>query len=95
MDGLVSSFGHSFTKQYTLSAIIDMNGQMTLVEKEGKDKIFSHQYLVTGLRNEFNLSDKISIPITASINMMRMAEYSDRSLKSMFKSTDKSGYFDD
>lgn len=94
MDGLQSSFGYSFSKYYTLSAIMDMNGQMALVEKDGKDKMFSHQYLVTGLRNEFNLSDKISIPITAGINMLRMAEYSDRSLKSMFKSTDRSGYFD-
>lgn len=93
MDGLQSSFGYSFSKYYTLSVILDMNGQMALLEKDGKNKMFSHQYLVTGLRNEFNISDKISIPITGGINMLRMSEYSDRSLKAMFKSAE-SGYFD-
>lgn len=94
MDGLESSFGYSFSDYYTLSAIMDLNGQMAMIRKDDKDQIFSHQYLVTGLRNELTLSDKVSIPITVGINMLRMTAYSNRNIKSMFSNSGRSGYFD-
>ena len=91
MDGLEISAGYKANTYIDLNIVVEMNGQMALVEKDGKDKIFSHQYIVTGFRPEIMVGKKLSIPITAGIHAMRTAEYSDRSLKGMFD--DKSYYF--
>lgn len=60
--------------------------------KEGKDKIFSHQYIVTGLQPEFTLGEKVKIPLVFGFQAIRPAEITDRSLKSLFQ--DKGYYFD-
>jgi hypothetical protein len=69
----------------------EMNGQMALIEQDGKDKIFSHQYIITGFRPEIKIGKHLSIPITAGIHAMRPAEIRNRSLKAMFQ--DKGYYF--
>jgi hypothetical protein len=90
-DGLEMSAGYKVNKNLRLSFITEINGQMALLEQDGKDKIFTHQTIVTGIRPEIRLGKRISIPITVGMNMMRTAQLSDRSLKNIFQ--DKEYYF--
>lgn len=91
-NGLSVSAGYNATKFLKLSLIGEMNGQMALLEKDGKDVMFSHLYIVTGLRAEVKLGKSVSIPFTAGINAIRPTTFSDRTLQGMFKSKD-SYYF--
>lgn len=86
--GLDISAGLNINKHFTLSLAAEMNGQTALLEKDGKDVIFTHQYIVTGVRPEIKINKIISIPLTAGINAVRPAYFSDRTLKGMFKSND-------
>lgn len=91
LDGINISAGYILNKYVKFQIVAEMNGQMALLEVDGKDKIFSHQYIVTGLRTEFHIGNKVSIPITLGIHAIRPAELKDRKLKSLFK--DRSYYF--
>lgn len=84
-NGLELSAGLDINRYLKLALIADMNGQTALLEKDGKDVIFTHQYIVTGLRPEIRLGKTVSIPLTAGINAVRPAYFSDRTLKAMFK----------
>lgn len=92
-DGFLSSCEYEFNEKISLSAIWEVTGQMSYVKREGKDMMFSHQYMVAGLRPEFRLGKNISIPVTLGVNTMRMVGYDKRTLKAMFTSTGPSGYF--
>ena len=91
LEGIEMSAGYTINNNLNLNLVVEMNGQMALLEQNGKDKIFTHQYFVAGLRPEIKLGKHISIPITAGIHAMRPAEMVNRSLKSMFQ--DKGYYF--
>ena len=52
VEGLDISAGYTFNDKFKLSYVLEMNGQVALLEKDGKDVIFSHQYIVTGFRPE-------------------------------------------
>ena len=91
MDGVEMSAGYNANRHLSLNLVAELKGQMALMEQDGKDKIFSHQYIIAGFRPEIKLGKRISIPITAGIHAMRPAEITDRSLKSMFQ--DRSYYF--
>jgi len=91
LEGLEMSAGYTVSKNLSLNIIAEMNGQMALMEQDGKDKIFSHQYIVAGFRPEIKIGKHISIPVTAGISGMRPAEITNRSLKSMFQ--DRTYYF--
>ncbi len=90
MEGLAMSVKYDAHKHISLSLIAEMNGQMALLEQDGQDKIFSHMYVVTGLRPEIKIGKKLSIPITLGVNALRPAEMTDRSIKHMFSSK---GYY--
>lgn len=84
-EGLELAASYGFGDYFRLSLVAEMNGQMALLEKEGKDMIFTHQYIVAGLRPEIRLGKSgFSVPLTVGINAMRPAYYSDRTLKGMF-----------
>lgn len=91
MQGLEIAAKYNFNKTLSLSFVTEMDGQLALLEKDGKNKMFSHQYIVVGLRPEIKIGKRVSIPITAGISAMRNAEFSDRKLKSMFR--DENYYF--
>lgn len=91
MEGLEMSAGYNVNKNLSLNIVAEMSGQMALLEQDGKDKMFSHQYLVAGFRPEIKIGKYISIPITAGISAMRPAEITNRNLKSMFQ--DRVYYF--
>ena len=85
LEGLEVSAGYKVNKSLSLNIVAEMNGQMAILERDEKDKMFSHQYIVTGFRPEIKIGKYVSIPITAGISAMRTAEITDRSLKSMFQ----------
>lgn len=91
LEGIEISAGYTINNYLNLNLVAEMNGQMALLEQNGKDKIFTHQYFVAGLRPEIKFGQHVSIPITAGIHAMRPAEMLNRSLKSMFQ--DKGYYF--
>lgn len=84
-NGVEVSAGLKINRFLDIALIGEMNGQMALVDKEGKDMIFSHQYIVAGLRPSFKIGKKLSIPFTLGVNAMRPANYTERTLKAMFK----------
>jgi len=87
-NGLKISSGYDVNRFLKLSLIAEMNGQTALLEKEGKDMIFTHQYIVAGFQPEIKIGKRISIPVTAGISAVRPAYFSDRTLKAMFRSVD-------
>ncbi|MDR1201588.1 MAG: DUF6268 family outer membrane beta-barrel protein [Tannerellaceae bacterium] len=92
-EGMDLSAGYNFNDYFALSLAFEMNGQMALLEKDGKDVMFTHQYLVTGLRSEIKFGQTgLSMPVMAGINAYRPAYYSDRTLKGMF-ATNNDFYF--
>lgn len=91
LEGLEMSAGYHTSKCLSLNLIAEMNGQMALLEQDGKDKMFSHQYIVVGFRPEIKIGKYLSVPITAGIHAMRPAEMTNRNLKSLFQ--DKGYYF--
>lgn len=91
LEGIEMSVGYTTSKNVSVNFITEMNGQMALLEQDGKDKMFSHQYIVTGFRPEIMLGKKLSISITAGVHVMRPAEMTNRTLKSIFQ--DRGYYF--
>ncbi len=91
-NGLEVSAGLDAGKLFRISLVGEMNGQSALLEKDGKDVMFSHQYIVAGLRPEIKLGEKVSVPVTAGVNIVRPAYFSDRTLKGMF-ATNQDYYF--
>lgn len=87
IDGLDVSASYRFNHHLKLSWAFEMNGQMALLEKDGRDVIFAHQYIVTGLRPEVRLGKTgLTISAMVGLNLYRPASYSDRTLKGMFAS---------
>lgn len=87
MNGMEIAAGYTVNSYLGLDIVAEMNGQMALLEKEGKDKIFTHQYITVGLRPELKLGKHVSIPVTLGIHATRTAYFDDRSLKAMFDSS--------
>ncbi|WP_256013005.1 DUF6268 family outer membrane beta-barrel protein [Desertivirga xinjiangensis] len=93
VDGLDVSAGYDFNDMFKLSYAMEMNGQAALLNKDGKDVIFSHQYIVTGFRPEIKFGDiGLSLTGMAGFNLYRPASYSDRTLKGVF-AADNDYYF--
>lgn len=84
VEGLDVSAGYAFNDRFKLSYALEMNGQIALLKKDGKDVIFSHQYIVTGFRPEIKLGEKVSVTGMVGLNLYRPAAYSDRTLKGVF-----------
>lgn len=93
IEGLDASIGYEFTDDFTLAYALEMSGQVALLKQAGKDMIFSHQYIVTGLRPEFKIGEsRFSVMGMAGLNLYRPASFSERSLKGVFAS-DNDYYF--
>jgi len=94
LSGVEASAGYNFSDTFLLSLVFQLNGQLALLQKDGKDVMFTHQYFVTGFRPEIKITKNISLPITAGINAMRPVYYNDRSLKSIFDDKNTNAHFD-
>jgi len=85
VEGLDVAAGYDFNDRFKLSYALEMNGQVALLQKDGRDQIFSHQYIVTGFRPELKLGEKgFSLTGMAGLNLYRPASYSYRTLKGVF-----------
>lgn len=85
VEGLDVSAGYNFNDLFKLSLAFEVNGQMALLRKDGKEVIFSHQYVVTGIRPEIMLGETgLSMSAMVGLNLYRPASYSDRTLKGLF-----------
>jgi len=85
IEGLELSAGYQFNEKLRLAYALEMNGQVALLQKDGKDVIFSHQYIVTGFRPEVKVGTKgVTLTGMAGLNLYRPATYSDRTLKGVF-----------
>lgn len=94
MNGFQGSAGYNFNKTLSLNLIAEMNGQLALLKKEGKDAMFTHQYLVAGLRPEIKINKNITLPITLGINAIRSVYFNERTLKSIFNGNITNSKFD-
>ncbi|WP_407429741.1 DUF6268 family outer membrane beta-barrel protein [Arcticibacter sp.] len=85
VEGLDMSAGYNLSDHMKLSYALEMNGQVALLEKDGKDMIFSHQYIVTGFRPEVRLQQtRLTLTGMVGLNLFRPAAYSERTLKGVF-----------
>ncbi|MBK5722015.1 histidine kinase [Dysgonomonas sp. Marseille-P4677] len=84
MDGGEISAKYNVNKALTLGVVSEMSGQGAMLEMDGKDMMFSHQYIVTGFRPEIKIGKKFLIPITIGVSMVRSASFEERSLKEIF-----------
>ncbi|MBL3657210.1 DUF6268 family outer membrane beta-barrel protein [Fulvivirga sediminis] len=92
-EGVKLQVGYNFSDYFSTSLLAELNGQIAFVNKNGEDKIFYHQYIITGIHPEINIPKlALSIPFTLGISAYRPVFYSDRSLKSLF-STDHDYYY--
>ncbi len=93
IEGLELSAGYEFNDQFKLSYAFEVNGQAALLEKDGEDVIFSHQYIVMGFRPEIKIGKTgLSMTGMAGLNLYRPATYSDRTLRGVF-AADNDYYF--
>lgn len=81
--------GMELHKNFKLSVVGEASGSLALENVDGKDMMFSHQYVVAGLRPEFIIGKSLSIPVTVGVSAYRPAFYTERSLKAFFKAMDR------
>lgn len=86
MNAFEISGGIKFSDHFKLKLVAQANGSLALETINDKDMMFSHQYIIAGLRPEFKIGKSFSVPITLGISAERQAYYSERSLKAFFKS---------
>lgn len=89
LNALELSAGMQMNKCFCLKVVAEMNGSLALTEQEGKEKMFTHQYIIAGLQPELKIGKSLSIPITIGMTATRSAYYQDRSLKAFFKDMNK------
>lgn len=77
--------GVKLTDWFNLNLVGSVYGSLALVEREGKDMMFTHQYAVGGLQPEFRIGKSFSIPITLGVSGYRPAFYQERTIKDFFK----------
>ena len=85
----------NLNKCLKLSLVAEMNGALVLVEREGKDAMFSQQYIIVGLQLERNLSSSFAITATGGLSCNQIVYYTTRTLKTFFEdmSRDTDPYF--
>ena len=92
-EGVEMSVKYGFNDYFSLSFAFDMSGQLALLEKDGKDVIFTHQSISMGLRPEIRFGKTgLSMPFMFGMCAVRPAFYNDRTLKGWF-ATDNNYYF--
>jgi len=86
---IVSSLGMQMTPWFRLSLVGEYNRISTpLEDKDDKDYYYSFNYLTTGLRPEFIINKKISIPIEVGAAFAGSGSYKKRKLSNIMKSED-------
>jgi len=77
--------GVKVTDWFNLNITGNVYGTLAFTEKDGKDMMFTHQYVVGGLQPEFKIGKSLSIPVTIGVSGIRPAFYQERTIKDFFK----------
>ena len=85
MNAFEVSGGIKFSKHFKLKLVGQMNGSLALETIDGKDMMFTHQYMIGGLQPEFKIGKSFSVPIILGVSAERPAYYDERSLQAFFK----------
>lgn len=95
LNAMEVSAGMRMNKYLNLKVVAEMNGSLALLEREGKDVVFSQQFIIAGLQPEVNIGNSFSVTATAGVSCSRIAYYTTRTLKAFFKdmSKDADPYF--
>ena len=95
LNAMEVSAGMRMNKFLNLRIVAEMNGSLALLEREGKDTMFSQQFIIVGLQPELNVGDSFSVTATAGVSCSRIAYYTTRTLKAFFEdmSKDSDPYF--
>lgn len=83
------SAGMKMNKYINLNLVAEMSGSLALTKEDGKKKMFTHQYIVTGLQPEIKITPSLSLPITIGMTADRIAYSQERTLKAFFKDMGK------
>ena len=95
LNAMEVSAGMKMNKYLNLRIVAEMNGSLALLEREGKDTMFSQQFIIVGLQPEVSMGNSFSITATAGVSCSRIAYYTTRTLKAFFEdmSKDTDPYF--
>ena len=95
LNAMEVSAGMRMNKFLNLRIVAEMNGSLALLEREGKDTMFSQQFIIVGLQPELNVGNSFSVTATAGVSCSRIAYYTTRTLKAFFEdmSKDSDPYF--
>ena len=58
LNAMEVSAGMRMNKYLNLKVVAEMNGSLALLEREGKDVVFSQQFIIAGLQPEVNFGNK-------------------------------------
>ena len=89
MNAMEVSAGMHLNKYLKVSLMAEMNGALALVEREGKDVMFSQQYIIVGLQPELIFGSSLAINAIGGLSCSRIAYYTTRTLKAFFKDMSK------
>lgn len=89
LNAMEISAGMRMNRFLNLKLVAEMNGSLALLEREGKDTMFSQQFIIVGLQPELNIGSSFSIVATAGLSCSRMAYYTTRTLKAFFADMSK------
>ena len=84
LNAMEVSVGMRMNKFLNLRLLAEMNGSLALLEKEGKDTMFSQQFIIAGLQPELSIGNSFSVTATAGVSCSRIAYYTTRTLKAFF-----------
>lgn len=88
-EGIELSGKYEFNDWFSTALAFEVNGQMALMKRDGKRMMFTHQYMVVGLKPEVKLGQTgLSLFAMAGLNAYRPAEYSELTLKAIFAQDD-------
>ena len=85
LNAMEVSAGMKMNKYLNLRIVAEMNGSLALLEREGKDTMFSQQFIIVGLQPEVSMGNSFSITATAGVSCSRIAYYTTRTLKAFFE----------
>ena len=81
LNAMEVSAGMKMNKYLNLRIVAEMNGSLALLEREGKDTMFSQQFIIVGLQPEVSMGNSFSITATAGVSCSRIAYYTTRTLR--------------
>lgn len=88
MNAIELSAGIEINKYLKLFLTANMDAAMALEKQEGKNMVFTHQYVNVALQPVIQLGKGFTIPLRLGVTPYRSAYYMERTLKAFFKNDD-------